>query len=189
MKRPHLHRQPGFTVLELLIVIGIFGLLAIVILASLNSARDKADIAATRAQLKEVEKAIALLFADTGLYPNKATSICRPYDNAWGLGNETAFTDPSLGIVATDGSYPGWGGPYLNDVPLDPWGTPIYFDEDYRCNTGTIGCTDDDVDAIDDGSSVAVSCGPNAALTVIDGALQCVYDNDNILIRFCDRDP
>jgi hypothetical protein len=37
-------------------------------------------------------------------------------------------------MVATDGGYPGWDGPYLANVPRDPWGNNYFFDNDYTIN-------------------------------------------------------
>jgi len=45
----------GFTPIELLVVVANIGILSSVVLASLNSARNKAKIATTKAQLKQFQ--------------------------------------------------------------------------------------------------------------------------------------
>lgn len=62
-------RTHGFTLIELLVVIAIIGVLASVVLASLNSAREKARNASYAAQIKEYEKALALYYSNNGQYP------------------------------------------------------------------------------------------------------------------------
>jgi len=54
----------GFTLIELLVVIAIIGILASVVLASLNSARDKGSDAAVKGALAQI-RAQAELFYDT----------------------------------------------------------------------------------------------------------------------------
>ena len=55
----------GFTLIELLVVIAIIGILASVVLASLNTARDKGSDAAAKGALGQV-RSQAELFYDTG---------------------------------------------------------------------------------------------------------------------------
>ena len=55
--------QRGFTLLELLIVIAIIAILASAVIANLNSARNKAQDAKIRTELKSVDQAISVYLA------------------------------------------------------------------------------------------------------------------------------
>ncbi|MDO8572957.1 MAG: type II secretion system protein [bacterium] len=63
------HRdKEGFTLVELLIVISIISLLASTVLASLNSARAKAVVAAQIQIVEEYKKVLDLYYSDNGQY-------------------------------------------------------------------------------------------------------------------------
>ncbi|HEY0979960.1 MAG TPA: type II secretion system protein [Candidatus Paceibacterota bacterium] len=61
-----MNNSKGFTLIELLVVIAVIGILASVVLASLNSARAKSKQAAAKAQLKEMYTHAAIYYDTTG---------------------------------------------------------------------------------------------------------------------------
>jgi prepilin-type N-terminal cleavage/methylation domain-containing protein len=64
----------GFTLIELLVVIAIIGVLSSVVLASLNSARQKGQIAAIKSNLKNMIAQAELSYSDNGSYSGINTS-------------------------------------------------------------------------------------------------------------------
>lgn len=177
--------QIGFTLIELLVVIAIIGILAAVVLASLDDAREQAKTRAAQSDMKNIHTAMEMLYNHTGLYPHQRSSYCPPRSAG---GNEVNLDLPSSGLVATDGNYPAWKGPYIRDV-IDPWGTPYFFDEDYQCTAGAIGCNGVNSSAPD--HSVIVSCGPDKMLGqdpdngTQNNGTACAYNNDNVVYALC----
>jgi general secretion pathway protein G len=102
------HRQSGFTLLELLVVMVIIGLLAGYVGPKYFAQIGKSEIKATRAQLDSLEKALDQYRLDTGHYPSTEQGL-------------TALT------VKPDNDAR-WDGPYLKkSVPDDPWGHPYQY--------------------------------------------------------------
>ena len=60
----------GFTLIELLVVIAIIGLLSTLAVVALNSARQKSRDSKRVADIKQVQTALELYFADANSYPN-----------------------------------------------------------------------------------------------------------------------
>lgn len=101
-------RSPGFTLLELLVVMVIIGLLAGYVGPRYFAQIGKSEIKVARAQIDSFEKAIEQYRIDTGKLPT----------NEQGL--SALFVRP-----ATE---PRWQGPYLKKMPpADPWGNPYLY--------------------------------------------------------------
>jgi len=62
-------KNKGFTLIELLVVIAIIGILSSVVLASLNSARQKSRDARRVADIKQLQLALELYFDSNANYP------------------------------------------------------------------------------------------------------------------------
>ena len=75
-------KSKGFTLIELLVVIAIIGVLATIILASLNSARSKGRDAARLSDIHQIELALAMYYDKYGTYP-VSTPVCNSGLNAF----------------------------------------------------------------------------------------------------------
>jgi prepilin-type N-terminal cleavage/methylation domain-containing protein len=73
--------QKGFTLIELLVVIAIIGLLASVVLLSLNSARARSRDARRVADIAQLRSALELYLNDNGTYPTALASLAPSYIN------------------------------------------------------------------------------------------------------------
>lgn len=166
----------GFSLVEILIVVGIIGSLSSVVVASVSRARSSGMITKAQSDLREIRTAIDRMAIDTGKYPTYAASknsetVC--VDTS--PNNEMYVDDAEAGIGSTDGNYPSWNGPYMRNVPLDPWGNRYIFDADYECVRASTGCEN-----YTEGQTVLAihSSGPN-------GSAINVYDEDNIVLVLC----
>ena len=95
MKVPTMKKdQKGFTLLELLVVISIIGILAALLLANLNSVRERARDATRQSDIKQYQTALGEYASEnTGIYvvANPAVDIC---DITGSLTLTTCIDDP-----------------------------------------------------------------------------------------------
>ena len=117
----------GFTLIELLVVIAIIGLLSTLAVVALNSARAKSRDSKRVADVKQMQTALELFFADNNGYPVQATAI------TLGGANGT-LTNVATGFNGTAGSTT-----YMGLVPSAP--TPA---DTTTCSTAVAGVTPND---------------------------------------------
>lgn len=100
--------QGAFTLVELLLVLVILGTLAAIVVPKFAGRTEQARITAAQTQINSFETALNSFEVDNGYYPRGKNGlqdlIVRPKD-------------------AQD-----WRGPYLKDIPLDPWKNPYIYE-------------------------------------------------------------
>src|SRR6185436_6627791 len=107
-------KDRGFTLIELLVVIAIIGILAAVVLVSLNSARAKSRDARRLADIRQVMTALELYYNDNGGYPDAASNVPDPAGASTGAAFSTYLasfpTPPSPGCTTNTYVYAPTGG-------------------------------------------------------------------------------
>lgn len=103
----------GFTLIELLVVIAIIGVLASVVLTSVNSARNKAKVARTVADLRQLLLVLNFYLDANNVYP------C--FDHSWDSTREQA-----------------WSAPYIPIWPAPPWGNTYHWEHSQNGSTFSI---------------------------------------------------
>jgi len=114
----HKRGTQGFTLIELLVVIAIIGILSSVVLASLNSAREKSRDARRVSDVKQLQLALELYFDSNGGYPTALSSLAPDYiaviptdpsdSSAYSyaaLGSGTNCSSYHLGATLEDGGH------------------------------------------------------------------------------------
>lgn len=104
-------RNEGFTLVEILMVVIIIGTLMAMAIPRLSGRSDQARIAACKADVTvNIPTALKLYELDNGFFPS---------------------TDQGLSSLlkkpTTEPTPENWNGPYLEKMPVDPWGRPYQY--------------------------------------------------------------
>ena len=106
-----LHRQNGFTLLEVLVVVFIIGVLASLIVPNIMGRPDEARIIATKNDVRTIVSALKLYRLDNGSYPEA------------GQGLQALVAKPETGRIPRN-----WkSGGYIERLPKDPWSEPYQY--------------------------------------------------------------
>lgn len=98
--------QKGFTLIELLVVVAIIGLLASIVIASLNSARQKGRDARRIADVRDIQTALEMYNDSNNGYPASTASIAPTYmqvvpaDPTGTYSYQYSATAPGTGVSA-----------------------------------------------------------------------------------------
>lgn len=114
------HRRRGFTLLEVLLVVGILALLAAFVVPNLIGTREDANIKITQTKLDALSNTMALFNLHMGRYPKELKELTEPPDD--------------------EAEAAKWKGPYIEDASklTDAWGNEFQYlgNEDAKANEG-----------------------------------------------------
>lgn len=77
-------KEKGFTLIELLVVIAIIGILAALVVANFNAARERARDAQRKSDLSQVKNALRLYYNDNNEYPASLPDWGKTFESAGG---------------------------------------------------------------------------------------------------------
>lgn len=98
MERGEKNPQSGFTLLEILLVLFLMGVLLTLVTPHFGSAANQVRIRVNLANIQKIEGAAQLYRIDVGIYPSSVQDLVHI----------------PMGVS-------GWRGPYLNQIPSDPF--------------------------------------------------------------------
>lgn len=145
----------GYTLIELLVNLGIIAILAAISIPTYMTYKEKAMIGRAKAEIKNIHVAIEALAADTEQWPGPNVVGLTANQEVWDLKSSQA------GLVSATAGFNNWQGPYIQNVPTDPWGSNYFFDPDYYINGNPV--------------PVVGSFGPNKIG-------RNVYDSDDVYV-------
>ncbi len=106
-------KRSGFTLIELMIVVVIIVALASMVVPRLSGRTEQAKKAVAKADISSnISMALKLYELDNGNFPTTEQGL------------EALTSAPSSAPVPSN-----WNGPYIENVPLDPWGNAYK----YKC--------------------------------------------------------
>ncbi|WP_245863702.1 type II secretion system major pseudopilin GspG [Caulobacter mirabilis] len=104
-----MNREDGYTLTEMLVVIGIIGLIAAVLTPTLIGQLGRARAKSAQLQVEMIASQVEMFRSDTSRYPTAQEGL--------------------QALVAEPADAEGWTGPYMRDARSlkDPWGRPLEY--------------------------------------------------------------
>jgi prepilin-type N-terminal cleavage/methylation domain-containing protein len=102
-------KKLGFTLIELIIVVGIIGLLSAIGIGSYSNVSRNARNEKRKADLRELKQAIEYYYSQNGAYPDSGSAWRGPLGSAW---YSASYPDLMLPSLVTGG--------YISSFPTDP---------------------------------------------------------------------
>src|SRR5580765_9044008 len=100
--------QRGFTLVEMLLVLVILATLAAIVYPKVMGRSEQARVTAAKQQIANFKTALDSFEVDTGRYPQ----------------GKNGLTD----LIQQPRDATGWHGPYLESIPMDPWGNAYNYE-------------------------------------------------------------
>jgi general secretion pathway protein G len=107
-------RAAGFTLVEMLLVLVILATLAAIVYPKLAGRSEQARVTAAATQISSFSTALDAFEVDNGRYPRGKGGL--------------------LDLVNQPSDTPSWRGPYLKEIPKDPWGNDYVYECPGRLN-------------------------------------------------------
>lgn len=108
---PGVHKERGFTLIEVMVVVVILGILAAVVVPRVMDRPEQARIAKTKQDIRTLEAAVKLYRLDNHVYPTTEQGL------------EALVEKPVGGDALKNWKQGG----YVDRLPDDPWGRPYLY--------------------------------------------------------------
>lgn len=106
-----MHKQKGFTLIEIMVVVVILGVLAAFIVPQVLSRPDEAKMIKAQQDVVRIESALDMYRLDNGVYPSQAQGL------------DALTSQPTVQPVPRNYNASG----YLRRLPTDPWGNEYQY--------------------------------------------------------------
>lgn len=110
-----LNRQKGFTLVEMLLVLVILATLAAIVVPKFAGRSEQAKVTAAQTQIANFEIVLDAFEVDNGFYPKGGDGL-----------ND---------LVEQPNEAKNWRGPYMKEIPTDPWENDYIYENPGKHNT------------------------------------------------------